>query len=487
MRTYSAWSAARRLAPIGGLAAVLVAGWACNDFLDPDPRDVLAPENFYQSRADAVSAVNATYEANRAVYLLSFWYMSDIASDDVLPGPRFGSDGQRMSAHTFDASDDFPIGDQWRAEYRLINRANAVIGRVPNIQMDTALRTRLVHEARFLRAHAYLNLVRFYGDVPLVEQEVTSLENLEVPRAPAASVYAFIVADLQAAAGVLPATYSGDDVGRATRGAALALLAKAYLQQQDGANAAAAAGQVITSGVYSLNADWRDNFRIAVELANPESIFEVNFDGETTPGGGSVHTLFSLPDGYPGGDAYGIMTVTPSAVAQYAPNDVRGLGGTFINSPYVNEEGDTIVWQQPPGPAYIKYLDQDNTQNLESRSWVAQSNNWISLRYADVLLMYAEAVAQGAPATAGSALDALNAVRQRAGIGPAGALTVDEVRAERRREFLFEGQRWFDLARYGQLDAAITEKTGHPPKGPLFPIPQSERQLNPQLTQNPGF
>jgi hypothetical protein len=118
---------------------------------------------------------------------------------------------------------------------------------------------------------------------------------------------------------------------------------------------------------------------------------------------------------------------------------------------------------------------------------VAQDNNWISLRYADVLLMYAEAVANGAAETAGSALDALNAVRTRAGLGTVGALTLDEVRAERRREFIFEGQRWFDLVRYGTLDAAIQAKTGHPPKGDLFPIPQREIDLNPNLTQNPGY
>jgi starch-binding outer membrane protein, SusD/RagB family len=487
MLNTSLTNVARRCATRSSVIALALATVACSDFLDPDPKDVLAPENFYRTSSDALSAVNAVYEANRGIYFLSFWYLADIASDDIVPGPRFGSDGQRMSAYTFDASDDFPIGDQWRGNYRAINRANAVIERVPGITMDVALRDRLVAEARFNRAHAYFNLVRFYGDVPLIEHETKSLQGLDVARTPAADVYAFIVADLQAAAATLPVTYDASDVGRATKGAALALLAKVYLQQKDWANAAATAGQVISSGTYHLNEDWKDNFRIAVELVNPESIFEVNYDADLTEGGGSVQTLFSLPDGYPGGDAFGIMSLTPDIVAQYEPNDVRGLGGTFITSPYVNEAGQTITWAQPPGPAYIKYLDQSNTQNTTSRSWVAQPNNWIVLRYADVLLMYAEAVANGAPETAGSALDALNQVRTRAGLAPFGALTLDDVRAERRREFVFEGQRWFDLVRYGLLDQAITAKTGHPPKGDLFPIAQSERDLNPQLTQNPGY
>ena len=478
---------ARRCATRSSALALALAAMACSDFLDPDPKDVLAPENFYRTSSDAISAVNAAYEANRATYLLSFWYLSDIATDDIVPGPRFGSDGQRMSAYTFDATDDFPIGDQWRANYRAINRANAVIDRVPGITMDVALRDRLVAEARFLRAHDYFNLVRFFGDVPLVEHETTSLQGLELPRSPAADVYAFIIADLQAAAATLPAEYPASDVGRATSGAALALLAKVYLQQKDWANAAATAGQVISSGTYALNEDWKDNFRIAVELTNPESIFEVNFDGSLTEGGGSVQTLFSLPDGYPGGDAFGIMSLTPDIIAQFEANDERGLGGTFITSPYINQQGDTVEWAQPPGPAYIKYLDQTNDQNTSSRSWVAQPNNWIVLRYADVLLIYAEAVANGGAATAGSALDALNAVRTRAGLGPFDALTLDNVRGERRREFVFEGQRWFDLVRYGLLTPAIVAKTGNTPKADVFPVPQSERDLNPQLTQNPGY
>src|SRR5207249_9512398 len=127
---------------------------------------------------------------------------------------------------------EWPMGDMWGNAYRTINRANAVLDRVPAITMDTTLRARLLNEARFLRALAYFNLVRYFGDVPLLEHEVTSLSGLAVSRTPAAQVYPLIVSDLQAAAAALPASYSGADVGRATSGAARALLAKVYLTQR---------------------------------------------------------------------------------------------------------------------------------------------------------------------------------------------------------------------------------------------------------------
>ena len=164
-------------------------------------------------------------------------------------------------------------------------------------------------------------------------------------------------------------------------------------------------------------------------------------------------------------------------------------------------------WSDPPavlGPAFNKYPDETDFQNMHTRAWVAQANDWIVLRYADVLLMYAEAVNEGgAPVAAMTAEQALNAVRTRAGIGAVSGLSTaafrDSVRLERRREFVFEGQRWFDLSRWGILDAAIRAKTAelatispgetdqHGVPSNLLPLPQSELNINQNLTQNPGW
>jgi len=489
---------------LGGLAGLMCVT-ACDSFLDPKPSDVLAPENFYKTSSDAVAAVNGVYEQVKWSYWLGFWYISDVATDDILAAPRFGADGHRMSAYIFNAT-EWPMGDMWGGAYRIINRANTVLDRVPGITMDPALRDRVLNEARFLRANAYFDLVRCFGDVPLLEHEVKSLSDLKVSRTPVAQVYPLILSDLQQAAAALPASYSGTDIGRVTSGAARALLAKVYLTQQDWTNAAQAAGQVMTSGTYALLPNYKDIFKIATKITNSESIFEINYDGVLDPGAGSVHTLFSLPSGFPGGDAYGLMTVTPSLQALFAPADKRGLHATFITSPYVDALGDTVRWVDPPpayGPAFNKYLDETDFENMHTRAWVKQANDWIVLRYADVLLMYAEAVNEGGTVTAGTAAAALNLVRVRAGIDTVSGLSQtafrDSVRLDRRREFVFEGQRWFDLSRWGLLNAAIVAKTTelqsiapgettvHGVPSNLLPLPQPELDINHNLTQNPGW
>jgi hypothetical protein len=165
--------------------------------------------------------------------------------------------------------------------------------------------------------------------------------------------------------------------------------------------------------------------------------------------------------------------------------------------------GRTTTWAMPPGAAFDKYLDETDVQNMTARAWGAQSNDWIVLRYADVLLMYAEAVNEGGTAGSLSAGDALNEVRTRAGLNPVTGLSQgalrDSIRVERRREFVFEGQRWFDLVRYGTLDAAIRAKTAevsalfpgetdvHGVPSLLLPIPQTEINADPNLTQNEGW
>jgi hypothetical protein len=174
-----------------------------------------------------------------------------------------------------------------------------------------------------------------------------------------------------------------------------------------------------------------------------------------------------------------------------------------MTSPYTDAMGRTATWGVPNGAAFHKWLDETNTKDMTARSWQQQPNNWIIQRYADVLLIYAEAVNAGGTATAGSAEAALNLVRSRAGIptvtGLPGAALSDSIRTERRREFAFEGQRWFDLSRWGVLDATIRAKTTymqtlqpgettvHGVKSNLFPIPNGQINNNNLLTQNPGW
>jgi hypothetical protein len=497
--------AARRLAralTLAATAATIAGVTACDSFLDPEPNDILAPENFYKTSSDAIAAANGLYEQAKWGHWISYWYMTDVAGDDIIASPNFGSDGHRFSNYEFDASEGTLWG-VWGDMYQVINRANTVLDRVPGITMDTTLRSRILGEAYFMRGLSYLDLVRFWGDVPLLEHEVQSLSQLRVARAPAAQIWALVESDFQAAADRLPEEYGPADAGRPTRWAALAMLAKAHLHQGEWTPAAAAAGEVIQSGQFALLPNWRDNFRISTEIVNSESIFELNYDADLDPGSGSVHTLFALPAGFPGGDAYGLMHIPPSVVALYGAGDERGNHGTFMVSPYTDALGRTVTWTMPNGPAPAKWIDETDEQNMTTRGWGQQFNNWIVTRYADVLLMYAEAVAEGGTATAGSALDRLNEVRARAGAGTlsglAGTALRDAVRLERRRELVFEGHRWFDLSRWNLLDAAHRAKQAeiislypnetdiHGVPSNLYPIPQGERNVNPLLTQNEGW
>jgi hypothetical protein len=491
----------RKTAILSCLTALSVAG--CNQFLEPKPTDVLAPENFYRSAADAVSAVNSVYSQSQWVYFW-IWYESDVASDDAFATPNYGADGHQLASYTFDPT-LWSINDLWTNAYITINKANIVLDRVPPIVMDVAERNRVLGEAHYLRALMYFQLVRMFGDVPLMEHEAKSVADAKIARTPAAQVYALIVSDLQTAMNDLPPSYSGADLGRATSGAATSLLAKVYLNQKDYNNAAKFAGQVMSSGQYSLNARWLDNFKISDEFVNPESIFEINYGApEQTPGVvGSVQTLFTLPSGFPGGDAYGLIQVNPDLIALYSANDQRGNGATYMTSPYTTALGDVVTWGVPNGAAFHKWIDETDSKDMTARSWQQMPNNWIIQRYADVVLIYAEAVSSGGTATNGTAEAALNQIRARGGIstvsGLGSAALTDSIRVERRREFAFEGQRWFDLSRWGILDATVKAKTlqmqalfpgetsVHGAPSNLFPIPDGQINSNSLLTQNTGW
>jgi hypothetical protein len=517
MSTFHVFTSLRRACVTAAGVATLIIGSGCRDFLDPKPNDVLAPDNFYQTAQDAVTAVNSVYAQTLWFYFWQF-YQTDVASDDAIATPNFGTDGHQLADWTLDAS-LWSINDNWTNAYITITRANTVIDRVPSITMDVAERTRVVGEAQFIRGLMYFNLVRMFGGVPLILHELKSVAEAQTPRATADQVYQQVIADLTAAKAGLPAQYSNPaDVGRATSGAAQALLATVYLTQKDYAKAAQEAGALISTGRYALNANYLDNFRIAKELTNPESIFEINYGSPDQAAGlvGSVHTLFALPAGFPGGDAYGLIEVSPQFMALFSASDKRGNHATWMAQSwlkrsatdsvfaYVAEAGDTVTWGVPGGAAFAKWLDLTNTANASARSWQSNPNNWIVLRYADVLLMYAEAVARGGPASAGDAVSRLNEVRTRAGIptiSVTGQALVDSVLIERRRELAFEGHRWYDLSRLGIIDSTFRAKTqflatykpgetnvhGSPGGSNLYPVPVTQINTNKLLTQNPGW
>src|SRR5215208_3742544 len=273
-------------------AALSLTTTACNDeaFLTEQPIDFVGPANFYRNSDDALAAVNGVYASfvntSSSNYYGGLYVMLvEFPTETTTPYLSAGNERSQVDNYNFTTSHNY-IYQSWLGAYAAINRANTVIDRVPAIPMDTALRSRIVAEAKFLRALHYFNLVRLFGGAPLFTHETVGIDNLRQPRATAEVVYAQIVTDLKEAAAVLPkqSTYAGSNIGRASRGAAKTLLAKVYLQRAaTGVSTAASAdyqasldllNDVKANEGYSLVANWGDLFDGKHEV-NGEVIFDI--------------------------------------------------------------------------------------------------------------------------------------------------------------------------------------------------------------------
>lgn len=483
-------TAMRRLAlvPLALLAA------ACTDLEVTNPNEETV-ETFWQTESDAQRGVTAAYRGLQENGAYGRWlqFAYDMRSDIGYSRSPWG-ELANFTATVF-TSYDFEVNRQiWQHHYGTILRANQVIDNVPAIQMDPALRDRIVGEARFIRALMYFNLVNLYGNVPL--QLTTSQRTDRPEQATPAEAWAQVEADLNAAIAVLPASYPQADLGRVTRGAAQALLGRAHLQQGEWAAAATQFANVIGSGQYNLVADYRSNFTEAGDN-NVESIFEVQFGGPEVLASGSrgQNMIKMLGPCAPNGPAFCDGDVTAWYAAQFGEATVSGgsdprldatifFRGTAYNRPYSDYfgSGEGRPFWIKYGEYYKNGQDWDNPVNVKV------------MRLGGVLLLHAEAALMaGQP---GPALTSINRVRQRAGLTPLGSVTLAQVETEQLRELGFENERWLFLARHGWLTDAgkIAVLAAHDPQfvgwkttQALLPIPSTEVNLNPNVTQNPGY
>ncbi len=474
-------------------------------------------DNYYQNETEAVLAVNATYTPLSAIYNGAAWHLGDIMSDDADLGGGGGGDGiETAELDNFGMNSFNPIINlMWAQCYFGILRANLVLDRVPLVPVMTdAVRKRSLGEGRFLRALYYYHLVRLFGDVPLYTNVITAGEASTIARSPKQQVYDQIIADLKVAETLLPnnnpytsnnTTYPNE--GRATAGAAKGLLAGVYLTLGDKVNAAQKAKEIIDNSAtygYGLWTDYADNFKLDNENGK-ESVFEVQYrsGGGTFQdfGAGSKMNTFFGPraQNVVQTSGYGWNVPTKDFVDQYEKT------GTTYNT-ITDQRRNRTVWI--PGDTYGTYTQPaqlvgspygfnvkkyfipiDNTTGDDGQ-WRSALNVPI-MRYAEILLIYAEA--------AGSAMGKPYAdqVRARAGLAslPAGLSEPQWLAAmykERRLELGFEMHRWYDLLRHPDPNYFITVmtaagKTNVLPKHRYMPIPQGERDKNPNLTQNDGY
>jgi hypothetical protein len=461
----------------------------CSGFLDLSPKDAANVENFYRNASDMQAAVNAAYAmlASAGEYGYAYYNVSEVRSDNTM---NFEVGGNLPDAELDQfkmASTNEIIRLMWIDTYRGILACNTVLDHIDGATMDQALRDRFVGEAKFLRALKYFNMVRTFGDVPLVLSETKSVsEGYSQARVAKAEVYSQVIADLSDAEQKLPLAYSGGDVGRATKGAVKSLLGKVYLTMGDFSKAKDKLKEVMDLGNYKLLDDYAALWPVA-NANHQESIFEVQFKKGGTGTGSSFYNNFAPRNSGTNvikvGFAGGRNNPTADMVAAYEPGDARKAAS--LATGYTDAATGKFV----ADPYTLKYQD---TPFAEGDA----DNNWTVLRYADVLLMYAEAVNEVNNGPATEAYDAINAVRKRAKLAglPTGlskaafALAIEH---ERQVELAFEGHRWFDLVRTGRevivmnqhFKASVVAEFNA-----VFPIPQTQIDVNPQgIKQNAGY
>lgn len=405
----------RALLPVLALGLVLS---ACDDFLTTEPKAQLTTAAFFETEAQAIQATNATYSMLRhwEVHVFSFIGLTDIVSDDATKGSVPADAGFLLDIDdlNFDPG-NIAFSTVWGGYYKGIYRANVAIQGIPSVSGSETLKARLIGENKFLRAYYYFFLVRAFGGVPLITSPLAPAEFTQT-RATAEAVYAQIEQDLLDAIAALPekSQYPAADLGRATRGAARALLAKVYLFQGKYAEALDRAQAVIASGEYSLADDYAQVF--TEEGANgPGSIFEVQLlalaGGNASPAGAS--SQYSEVQGVRGTPnlGWGFNTPAPELEASYEPGDPR-LQATILYPWEMLPDGSGQVVHLNPSMPNNRY----NQKPFRSTLLPGGNNNTASniriLRYADVLLIAAEAAQR--TGNGAQAQTYLNLVRARA-------------------------------------------------------------------------
>ncbi|UOR07325.1 RagB/SusD family nutrient uptake outer membrane protein [Hymenobacter aerilatus] len=474
---------------------------SCQDFLDTQPLGEELSENFFATSDGAVQATNAIYNQLRdfSVHTFSFIGIASVASDDADKGSTPGDAPAMGELDNFTATAANGLLDGfWQGYYLGIARANQVILRVPDIQMDDALKARLIGEARFLRAYFYFNLVRTYGGVPIIDElPPRDGSNSSRPRATREQTYQFIIADLNAAIEALPvrSAYPTADLGRVTKGAAQGLLAKVYMYQNNWGQVLSLTDAVINSGEYSLYNNYALLFNLEGENSS-ESIFEVQCATLPQGGGGSQYSEVQSPRAPIPTGGWGFNSPSEDLNNAYEAGDPR-RDATIIYAGENLGDGVTIptVIDNPRynQKAYVRATDP-RSPNGNGDS----GKNIRILRYADVLLMNAEAANQ--QGNSAKALTDLNLVRKRARGTNANVLpdvtTTDQtalrqaIWRERRVELAMEHERFWDLVRQGRAGTVLRAvgKNFVDGKNEVFPIPQNRIDISGGLiTQNPGY
>lgn len=525
---------------------------SCNDWLTEETPGTTKVSEFFTSLSTAEAVVNAAYVPMTWEFGTTYypeWYFGDIVSDDALKGGQDINDGADLrELENFKANSDNEILlGYYRAQWQGIQRANLAIDEIPTTRIETEgteadkqakYRDRYLGEAYFLRGFYYFRLARMFGGMPLIDYVIKSSNQWAQTRSTMDETLNFAIKDFKRAENLLweKDKYSNDELGRATKGAAQAMLLKANLYRADYlrnagneteaqkyfAEAAKWGKEVINSRQYSLWPNYLDNFRLANENGR-ESVFEIQYTEEATSdyGGegytrGTMTTILQRSRSSAFGEAgWGYDRPTQNLYNEYEAGDARRDETILVPT---DEQIETPAQEIYCGDRmlnrkYAMYNDGANGGIYKLAHATRSPKNNIQIRYADVLLMYAEACCESGDLP--SAKTALKEVRDRAGLSqfPYTAVIQGQtvtfndnqedlrkaIRHERRVELAMEGHRWFDITRWGiakeTMDtymAGETEEakelygTFQKGKHELFPIPSKEIDLS-GIEQNPNW
>lgn len=489
---------------LAGVTAVAMS--SCSDFLDLSPHNTLDPETTMTddvAKALTLGCYRTLQSSN--MYNQRIWTLDIVAGNSEV-GAGGGTDGiETIQASNFTTQSDNAMAlYMWRSPWVGIGQCNTTIQSLQSASgLSEKVRSQSLGEAYFLRAHYYYILVRLFGGVPLRTEPFNPGDPTAIARASKEEVYEQIMKDCQDGINRLPAKseYSDDDKGRACREAAMAMMADIYLtlapDNKEYYHEAELLCKDITAMGYNLdNCKYEDNFDATINNG-PESLFEVQYSGDTeydfwgnNPQMSWLSTFMGPRNSDFVAGSYGWNQPTQEFVDQYEEGDLR--------------KDMTVLYQGCPDFDGKQYLSSYSNTGYNVRKFLVPKSispefntspaNFVIYRYADVLLMEAEALNE--QGLTDEAAAPLNIVRKRAGLPAVQGLTQEEMRDkiihERRMELAFEGHRWFDMIRLDHGNYAINFLRGIG-KGNvtkdrlLFPIPQTEIDANPLLTQNPGY
>lgn len=489
------------------ILSIVLSTTSCEKFLDSDLKGSRSDVQFYQTAEDAELALTGIYN------MLSFaesnnrlWVFGDVASDDAAKGGNAGDQADIGRIDDFNISaDNGNLEAVWAICYEGISRANKLLDNINDISMDDERRNQIIGESKFLRAFYYYRLGVIWGNVP-VHLTTPTLQEMQKPATPVDQLFENVIEnDLKDAVILLPETFTGANMGRATKYAALGLLTKTYLFEKKWSEAENTAYQIVNPGLYFLNPLYRANFEFATK-DNPEILFGVQHLSGQSPWLGNRLNQWFAPQAENG---YGFNAPTQKFVDAFEMTQDSIFDPRLdytIGRPGMPWFNDTILFDSEWSPT--GYLNKKYIQPLDEVPVEIKADgqlNYQFIRYADVLLMLAEALNE--QGKSGEAVNYVNIVRKRAresylfdeklpgypnipddllpDIEDTGQSGVrNAIRHERRVELGFEFHRYFDVIRYGPeyANQAFDDKPNFNYETNKFmPIPQSELDTNFEL------